>query len=57
MSLPSFPVGILLGSILPWITPAYVVGFKVDKVIELTVDAAVAFVDGVVELDEFSKWM
>ena len=49
MSLPSLPVGISFGSISSWLTPAYFVCFNVDKVIELIVDAAVAFVDGVTD--------
>ena len=49
MSLPSLPVGISFGSILPWLTPAYFACLNVDEVIELIVDAAVAFVDGVTD--------
>ena len=47
------PVGILFGSISPWLTPAYFVCLNVDKVIELIVDAAVAFVDGVTDAAEW----
>ena len=47
------PVDISFGSILPWLTPAYFFCLSVDEVMVLTVDAAVAFFDGVAETVEW----